>query len=91
MLNVTAEESSQLAATPEQIAAHAALVTQADKLFGTRHYHHYDVLLALGEGLGSIGLEHHQSSENGVKPEYFTEWPKGAPARFLIPHEYTHS
>ena len=26
--------------------------------------------------LGGVGREHHQSSENGVKPGYFTEWAR---------------
>jgi predicted metalloprotease with PDZ domain len=90
-LNLFATQPGQLVATPEQIAAHAALVTQADKLFGARHFRHYDVLLTLSEGFGEPGLEHHQSSENGVKGDYFTDWSKGAPGRDLIPHEYTHS
>ena len=90
-LNVVADQPSQLAATPEQIAAHRALVTQADRLFGTRHYAHYDFLLALSENFGGIGLEHHQSSENGVRATYFTEWAKSAPGRDLLAHEYVHS
>ena len=91
MLNIMADQASQIVTTPEQIAAHTALVTQADKLFGVRHFQHYDVLLALSETFAEDGLEHHQSSENAVKAEYFSEWAKGAPGRDLIPHEYTHS
>jgi len=90
-LDVVADQASQLAATPEQLAAHRALVTQADRLFGARHFAHYDFLLALSESFGSIGLEHHQSSENGVKSTYFTEWAKTAPGRDLLAHEYVHS
>jgi predicted metalloprotease with PDZ domain len=90
-LNLFADQPSQLAATPEQIAVHAALVTQADKLFGARHFRHYDLLVTLSENLGGVGLEHHQSSENGHKSDHFTEWAKSAPGRDLIPHEFTHS
>jgi predicted metalloprotease with PDZ domain len=90
-LNLFAAQPSQLAAAPEHIAAHAALVTQADKLFGVRPFRHYDLLVTLSDGFGEPGLEHHQSSENGVKGDYFTDWAKGAPGRDLIPHEYTHS
>jgi predicted metalloprotease with PDZ domain len=67
------------------------LVAQADKLFGARHYAHYDFLLALSENFSGIGLEHHQSSENGVKSGYFTEWAKPAVGRDLLAHEYVHS
>jgi predicted metalloprotease with PDZ domain len=66
-------------------------VQQAYKLFGSHHYNHYDFLFALSDDFGGIGREHHQSSENGVKPGYFTEWAKGEAGRDLLPHEYTHS
>lgn len=90
-LHVVADQANQLAATAEQIDVHRALVTQADRLFGARHFAHYDFLLALSENFGGIGLEHHQSSENGVKSHYFTEWPKSVVGRDLLAHEYVHS
>jgi predicted metalloprotease with PDZ domain len=90
-LNVMAERPSELEIKPEQLAAHQALVTQADRLFGARHYAHYDFLLALSDDFSDIGLEHLESSENGVEPGYFTEWAKAVGARDLLPHEYTHS
>jgi predicted metalloprotease with PDZ domain len=90
-LDVLADRPEGIEAKPEQIEAHRALVQQAYKLFGSHHYDHYDFLLAISETFGSIGLEHHQSSENGVPPGYFTEWDKNAGARDLLPHEYTHS
>jgi predicted metalloprotease with PDZ domain len=86
-----ADRPELLAATPEQIEKHRELVRQADKLHGARHYNHYDMLLALSDRMGGIGLEHQRSSENGTDPEYFTEWAKNAPARNLLPHEYNHS
>jgi len=91
MLNVVADNPESLEAKPEQLAPHRALVQQAAKLFQSHHYKHYDFLFALSEDFGGIGREHHQSSENGVKPGYFTEWAKNEPVRDLLPHEYTHS
>ena len=90
-LNVMAETPSELAISPEQLAAHRALATQADRLFGTRHFARYEFLLALSDRFGYIGLEHHQSSENGVPPGYFTEWAKASTGRDLLAHEFTHS
>lgn len=90
-LDVVADRPENLEAKPEQIAAHRALVQQAYKLYGSRHYDRYDFLLSLSDEFSGIGLEHHQSSENGVKPNYFTEWDKAAVARGPLPHEYTHS
>ncbi|WP_280152959.1 peptidase M61 [Piscinibacter sp. XHJ-5] len=90
-LHIVADQPSQLKATPEQIALHRALVTQADKVFGTRHFTQYEFLLALSDQFGAIGLEHHQSSENGVKTGYFTDWAKTPVGRDLLAHEYAHS
>jgi predicted metalloprotease with PDZ domain len=90
-LNVFADRQDLLETTPEVLAAHKALVTQAYRLFGARHYEHYDFLLALTDQLPSIGLEHHQSSENTTDPEYFTEWDSSPADRDLLAHEYTHS
>jgi predicted metalloprotease with PDZ domain len=91
MLDIVADNPESLEAKPEQIAPHRALVQQAAKLFGSRHYSHYDFLFALSEDFGGIGREHHQSSENGVKSGYFTEWAKNEAERDLLSHEYTHS
>ncbi|MDB5493279.1 MAG: putative protease with the C-terminal domain, partial [Phenylobacterium sp.] len=90
-LDVAADRPELLAATPEQIEKHRELVRQADKLYGARHYDHYDFLFSLSDRLGTIGLEHHRSSEDGTRPDFFTEWSKNAPARNLLPHEYSHS
>ena len=90
-LNVVADNAESLEAKPEQIAAHRAMVQQALKLFGSHHYQHYDFLLALSDEFGGVGREHHQSSENGVKPGYFTDWARTEAGRDLLPHEYTHS
>jgi predicted metalloprotease with PDZ domain len=90
-LNIVADRAELLDVKPEQLEAHRALVRQAYKLYGSHHYSHYDFLLALSEHMGGIGLEHHQSSENGTLPSYFTEWDKNPDSRDLLPHEYTHS
>lgn len=90
-LNIVADEAKFLEATPAQIDTHKRLVDQALKLFGTRQFDHYDLLLALTDRMGSIGLEHHRSSENGANPEYFTEWANGPGRRNLLAHEFSHS
>jgi len=90
-LNVFADTAEALEAKPEQIEPHRALIQQAYKLFNSQHYAHYDFLLALSEEFGGIGREHHQSSENGVKLDYFSDWNKAESVRGLLPHEFTHS
>ena len=90
-LNLFADRPDQLKATPEQLAAHKALVTQAVRLFGSQHYDHYDFLLGLSDRIDGFGLEHHRSSENQGAPDYFLEWDSNAYDRDLLAHEFTHS
>ena len=90
-LNVVADKPEQLDATPAQIELHRNLVTEARLAFGANHFDHYEFLLALTDRMGSIGLEHHRSSENQLEPGAFTEWDKYEWDRNLLPHEYAHS
>jgi predicted metalloprotease with PDZ domain len=90
-LNVVADNAEALNATPDQIAPHREMVQQAYKLFGSKHYRHYDFLFSISDEFGTIGREHHESSENGVKSGYFSEWAKKEGQRELLPHEFTHS
>ena len=90
-LDVYADTPAELAATPDQIDAHKRLVDQAVKLYGAQHYDTYEFLLSISDVMGGIGLEHHRSSEDGVKLGYFTKWKDGPGSRNLLPHEYNHS
>ena len=90
-LTVFAEDPASLAASDEQIEIHRSIVRQADRLFGPRHFAHFDILLALGDEVRSLGLEHQQSSENSGKPGYFTEWKRHVVDRYMVPHEFAHS
>ena len=90
-MDVVADRPAQLKITPEELAAHKALVQQAYKLYGSHHYDHYDFLLGLSAHVGGEGLEHHQSSEDVTTEKYFTQWDKTSAGRDLLPHEYTHS
>lgn len=90
-LDVVADRPELLDAKPDQLEAHREMVRQAYKLFGSHHYDHYDFLFSLSDHMGGIGLEHHQSSEDGTVPDYFTGWDKNADTRNLLPHEFTHS
>ncbi|WP_303719667.1 M61 family metallopeptidase [Brevundimonas naejangsanensis] len=90
-LNVVADDAKMLEASDEHIQLHRNLVQQADRLFGARHYDHYDFLLAVTDKLGGIGLEHHRSSENSVDVKYFTDRETTLADRDLLGHEYTHS
>jgi len=90
-LTVFGDRADQIQAKPDQIAAHRRLIQQADRLYGVRHFDHYDFLLTVSDRLQEQGLEHHRSSENGVDTGYFTEWSDRVYDRDLLPHEMTHS
>jgi len=91
-LDLFADRPELLAIKPEQVAAHRALVQQAMRLYGARHYRHYDFLYALSDQIKPFyGLEHMESSEDGSDPESITGWDRTAFVRDLLAHEYTHS
>lgn len=90
-LDLFADEEKDLEITPDELQKHKQLAIEADKLYQSHHYNHYDLLLLLSNKVGGIGLEHHQSSENGQRPTYFTDWSAGVFGRDLLGHEYTHS
>ena len=90
-MDLFADRPELLEIKSQQIDQYRALVKQAYKLYGSHHYAHYDFLYTLSDRVEMNGLEHHQSSEDGMVPTEFTEWDKLGWGRDLLPHEYTHS
>ncbi|MGB7904424.1 MAG: hypothetical protein WCF43_07015 [Steroidobacteraceae bacterium] len=90
-LNMFADTQEELQATDAQLDLHRRVVGEAVALFGVRHFREYDFLLAISEHFSGIGLEHHESSENGVGLGYFTDWASRGNGRDLLPHELIHS
>lgn len=85
-----ADAPEDLGVCASVLAAHRALVRQADRVFGPRPFAHYDFLLAASGTFSRIGLEHRQSSEIGVPPGYLRgEAPFGE--NTLLSHEYAHA
>ena len=90
-LNIVADTPKDLEMTPEQVQVHRNLVTQAFRLFDSHHFNHYDFLYSLSDQLSGNGLEHHRSSEDGMRANYLVDWNNSAPGRDLLAHEFTHS
>ena len=90
-LDVFADKAADLEITPEELQYHKNLVIEAQKLFKSHHYDHYDFLFSVSDIVSGKGLEHHQSSEDGSRANYFSDWSAGVMGRALLPHEYTHS
>jgi predicted metalloprotease with PDZ domain len=90
-LDVFADKPGDLEITPDELQYHKNLAIEAQKLFKSHHYDHYDFLFSVSDIVSGKGLEHHQSSEDGSRANYFTDWSAGVSGRALLPHEYTHS
>ncbi len=91
VLDLACDSPEGLDLPAETINHYRRLVAEAGKLFGARHYRDYHFLVTLTDHLGVHGLEHHESSDNGL-PEFGLSDPKvGKPYADLLPHEYTHS
>lgn len=90
-LNIASDRPEDATIDPKDLEAHRELVRQATRNFGSHHYRHYDFLFWLSDELDGEGLEHHQSSEDGVGRLYFTDRERTLADRDLLPHEFTHS
>jgi predicted metalloprotease with PDZ domain len=90
-LDVFADKPADLEITPEELQYHRNLVIEGQKLFHSHHYDHYDFLFSVSNIVSGKGLEHHQSSEDGSRANYFTDWGAGVAGRALLAHEYAHS
>jgi predicted metalloprotease with PDZ domain len=90
-LNTAGDTAEQVDAKPEQIETLRELVRQMDRLYGARHYNHYDFLLTVSDRLAGSGIEHQRSSDNGVASGYFRQWDCHCVSRDLLAHEYNHS
>jgi len=78
----------------EKVRAHfGALVDEAQSLFGSHHWRTpYRFLITATDAIGYTGLEHHESSWNGVGTDTLaTESATKAFAGDLLTHEFTHS
>jgi predicted metalloprotease with PDZ domain len=66
-------------------------VRETGALYASRHYETYHFLLSLSDVIREEGLEHHQSSDNGIEKAGVSD-PKLANLNAdLLPHEFTHS
>ena len=69
-LDLFADRPELLTATSDELTAHRNMIQQAYRLFGARHYDHYDFLVSLSDTLPAMGVEHHRSSFDGLSANY---------------------
>ena len=90
-LDVVADYPEDANLRPAVLAEVANLVREADALYACHHYHVYHFLLTLSDVAGGEGLEHGQSSDNGVGEKGFSDEAHQLGEADLLSHEFTHS
>jgi len=91
LLDVAADAPEDANLRPAVLAEIANLVREADALYASHHYNEYHFLLTLSDVAGGMGLEHGQSSDNGVGEKGYADDAHQLPEADLLSHEFTHS
>jgi len=76
---------------PTLLAELNNLVRETGAAYNSRHYNVYHFLLTLSDVAGGEGLEHGQSSDNGVGEKGFADDSHQLAESDLLAHEFTHS
>ncbi len=90
-VDIFADTPAALEFKPETLAGWKNLIKEANLAFGVHHYKSYKFLLTLSDIGGSEGLEHHESSEDGVGEKALSDPLRLIDLSDLLGHEYTHS
>src|SRR5262252_3422935 len=90
-LDIAADSDEALNVPPRLVEKYRKLVREARALFGATHYRQYHFLLALSDQLPHFGVEHHESSEDRAREDYFTDFTSNLTDATLVPHEFIHS
>ena len=90
-LDVVSDYPDDVNLRPAILAEVSNLVREADALYASHHYHVYHFLLTLSDVAGGEGLEHGQSSDNGVGEKGYADDNHQLPESDLLSHEFTHS
>jgi predicted metalloprotease with PDZ domain len=90
-IDVASDEPRDSELRPELLAQLSNLVRETGAAYGPRHYNAYHFLLTLSDTAGGEGLEHGQSSDNGVDEATFRDADHLLNSADLLAHEFTHS
>ena len=90
-IDVVSDRPAESNLPPAILANLNNLVREADKAYASHHYNHYNFLLTLSDVAGGEGLEHGQSSDNGVEELGFANAKHLLGNAELLSHEFTHS
>ncbi|MGB8099088.1 MAG: PDZ domain-containing protein [Terracidiphilus sp.] len=90
-LDVVSDEPEDSNLRPAFLAEVSNLVREASVEYASHHYHVYHFLLTLSDVAGGEGLEHGQSSDNGVGEKGFSDDAHQVAEADLLSHGFTHS
>ena len=90
-MDIAADTSDALEYKPETLAGWKNLIKEGQLLFGAKHYNSYRFLVTLSDVGGGEGLEHHESSEDGVGEKALSDPLELIDFGELLGHEYAHS
>jgi predicted metalloprotease with PDZ domain len=90
-IDIAADAPEDLELKPATIDCLSKLVRETGALYKSRHYEAYHFLLSLSDSVREEGLEHHQSSDNGIEEHGFSDDDLELVNADLLPHEFTHS
>jgi predicted metalloprotease with PDZ domain len=90
-IDVVSDEPNDSNLRPDLLNEISNLVREADAAYASHHYNVYHFLLTLSDITGGEGLEHGQSSDNGVGELGFQTQQKQLAEADLLAHEFTHS
>jgi predicted metalloprotease with PDZ domain len=90
-LDVVSDEPADSNLRPEFLGEVSNLVREAQVAYGSHHYNAYHFLLTLSDVAGGEGLEHGQSSDNGVGELAYADARHQRGDADLLAHEFTHS
>jgi predicted metalloprotease with PDZ domain len=90
-IDVVSDQPEDSNLRPALLAELNNLVHETGAAYNSRHYHVYHFLLTLSDVAGGEGLEHGQSSDNGVGEKGFSDSAHQLAESDLLSHEFTHS
>src|SRR3984957_12169726 len=90
-IDVVADAPEDAELRPALLAELSNLVRETGAAYNSGHYNVYHFLVTLSDVAGGEGLEHGQSSDNGVGEKGFTDEGHQLAEADLLSHEFTHS
>jgi predicted metalloprotease with PDZ domain len=90
-IDVVSDNSEDSQLRPALLVELSNLVRETGAAYNSRHYNVYHFLLTLSDVAGGEGLEHGQSSDNGVGEKGFSDAAHQLAESDLLSHEFTHS